>query len=183
MKKFDLEILKISSCEFKKIILERFKGKIFHITNEENYHEIIKSNAILATNNIKNVKNIWGSQKNMSYFRMKNCISVCDLFHNNDNKLIVKAMEEYRFYNPSMVVNENIAYYLILSKNIYKECVTWSSLDKDEVLGHKIVSNLESGIPDRILLSDITHVIKVITDEQPISELEQYYSTLLKEQK
>jgi len=176
-----METLRISSTEFKKIILKKFEGKIFHITNEKNYKKILESNAILATNFIKNQNVIWGSELNQSYFRSKNCVSVCDLFHNNDNKLIFEAMDKYSFYSPNAVVKEGIAYYLILNKNIYEQCISWKLLDKKEVCGYQIVPNLESGISDRILLSDITHAIKVITNEKSIIEIEKDYTDLLKE--
>jgi len=175
----DIETLEISASEFKKVVLKKFREKIFHITNEKNYKNILKSGAILATNDIENPNINWGSEENQSYFRTKNCISVCDLFHNKNEKSILDAMEEYRFYSPNCVVKENTAYYLILNKSIYRKCIIWDSLDVNKISNKKIVSNLESGIPNQILLSDVIHVIKLVTDEQSIREIEQNYTNYL----
>jgi len=173
----------MSSDEFRKIILEKFKGKIFHITNEKNYKKILKSKAILATNDIKNKNINWGSENSMSYFRDKNCISLCDLFHNKDKKNILDAMEnQYNFYSPRRVVKDKIAYYLVLKETIYDKCITWNSLRLDEKIGKQIVPHLESGIPNKILLSDIAYVVKLVTTEEFI-DMEKYYMNLFKKLK
>jgi len=179
----NIEILKMSSSEFKMIIYQKFKGKIFHITNEKNYKNILQSGAILATNNIENPNINWGSESSQSYFRTKNCISVCDLFHNkNENKIIV-AMDKYSCWNPNSVVKDKVGYYLVLKESIYDKCITWNSLSQNEWLGTQIVHDLESGIADKILLSDIEYIIKLVTTEQSRKEIENIYDRLLNELK
>ena len=177
----DIEILEMSSSEFKKIILKKFKGKIFHITNEKNFKDILQSNAILSTNYIENPNTNWGSETNKSYFRTRNCVSVCDLFHNKDEDMILEAMYyKYNFYSPS-VVKDKIAYYLILKEAIYNQCITWNALNQDEKLEKQIVPHLESGISNKILLSDIESIVKLVTTEQSIREIENIYARLLNE--
>jgi len=163
----DIEVLEMSALDFKKIVLKKFRGKVFHITNEINYKSILDCGEILATNTIENPNINWGSEENMSYFRSQNCISVCDLFHNKDVRKIDEAMDKYSLWNPTSVVKDEIAYYLVLDESIYTQCITWGSLKSKKILVRKeIVRNFESGIPDRIRFSDISQVIKLVTTDK-----------------
>jgi len=118
----------------------------------------------------------------MSYFRKRNCISVCDFHNNTDKKELIKAINKYRCFDPIAVVKSHIAYILVLNTSLYSELISWEKWKKEQAYSEQIVPYLESGIKNKILLSDIDIVIELISDKQYI-DLELKYSTVLKKGK
>ena len=159
-------------------LCKELTNKVFHITSQTGYDGILKDKVIYPSNH-KNIKNhIWGFTEYGRYFTNENCISVVD-FHNNKNrKLVISAIYKYRFYDIHSIVKGNIAYFLILKINAYDNLITWEEakkdIEKNKRYGEQIVPNLESGIRDKILLSDIEYIIKVETVEKYINYNEVY---------
>lgn len=176
----NVEILEMTPDEFRRIICNKLKGKVFHITDTYGYNSIIKSGMILHSNHSSIIKTIWGSKDKMSYFRKRNYISVCDFYHNTNTKLLLKATNKYRIYSPNAVVNDNVAYYIILKERIYDQCISWEQWKIEKAFSEQIVPNLESGIKDKISITDIEYVIKLVTNEETKSEIENRYTKYLK---
>jgi hypothetical protein len=152
--------------DLKKQLCKKLKNKVFHITTEDGFEVIQRSGEILCSNHssIKNTN--WGSKESPSYFRKRNCISVCDFYNNTNIKELITASRKYTWYDPNSVVHHNISYILVLNEFLYKDLITWKNWKKEKVFGEQIVPHLESGIKDKILMSNIDVIIKVVSFEE-----------------
>ena len=178
-----VEIIQTSKKELKKILLKKLCDKIFHITSQIGYEGIIKEQKILPSNKKKIKHKIWNYNK---YCAIRNCVSVVDLYHNKDLKLILNALDNYNFCDPYSVVNSNIAYFLILKKELYdsKKIITWKEIKKErektKKFGEQTVPNLEACIKEYIKLSEIDYIIKVETEKELTKkELSELYLSYL----
>lgn len=152
--------------DLRKQLCKILKNKVFHITTEEGFKAIKSSGAILNSNDNRIKNTNWGSKEYPSYFRKRNCISVCDFYNNTNTRELIKASRKYGWYDPNRIVHHNIAYILVLNESLYKKLIPWKEWEKEKAFGEQIVPHLESGVKNQILLSEIDFVIKVVSFEE-----------------
>jgi len=170
--------IKDTQRKLKNKLCKELKGKVFHVTSKIGYDGILNDKAIYPSNH-KNIKNhVWSCSK---YFTNCNCISLVDLYNNTNTRLLLNAINtKYRFYDIHTMASSNIGYIFVLKTDIYQELITWKDV-KDDWLkncNQNIVPHLESGIKNKILLSDIEYIIKVETIEKYVDYSKLYTDIL-----
>jgi len=173
-----MKYIKDTINNLKYILCKELKSEVFHITSEIGYKGILKDKAIYPSNHKNIKKHIWGFSEYGRYFTNENCVSVVDFYNNINNKLTIKAIKKYRFYDIHSVAHGEIAYFLVLKSSLYNKLITsqvaWKDIEKNNRYGEQIVPHFESGIKNKILLSDIEYTIKVETIEKYVDYSEIY---------
>lgn len=134
-------------------IWPQLKGRVFHRTSLKNYSKIINSGFIDNNQNEKYQLN-WN---NNSFFKKRGYVSVCDLYNNTRPRLTKEAaISKYNIFGQKSDCDNKFVF-LFLSKDEYQNLVTWQEWLKQRS-SDLLVPYLESGYPEKILLSSIEEI-------------------------
>ena len=121
---------------------------MFHVTSPTAFVDICASGAI-RSNEKEEFRSNWGENY---YFKNQGCLSVVDLVNNTRPRVTRRKMiRDYRVFEQFSPVTV----LLLLSPAVHARAITWKKYLCDRAYGQQIVPELESGIPDKVLLSEI----------------------------
>ncbi|MDP8204993.1 MAG: hypothetical protein P9L95_10730 [Candidatus Tenebribacter mawsonii] len=142
------------SNELKENILPTLQGKVFHVTNAENYESIKKDN-IIKNNKDKLYKYSYTMSEN-SYGRKRGYICLFDL-RNIKDKELADTLLKYYFLNPfSEGVNP---VFLVLDKAAYHSLISWETAKKEVESNEMYIPYSECWYRNSIDLSLISEAI------------------------
>ena len=124
---------------------------MFHVTSPEAFIKICASGAILS-----NTDGLLGCNwTDNYYFKNIGCLSVVDLVNNTRPRVTKrKLLSDYQVFEQSSPV----VVFMFLSPSIYARAITWQRYKREKAYGQQIVPELESGIPEKVSLSEIDEV-------------------------
>ncbi|MEG3997924.1 hypothetical protein [Microcoleus sp. SVA1B1] len=118
------------------------------MTSPKGFIGICAEGAILCNTN-EIFKTNW--TKNY-YFKNQGCLSIVDLVNNKRPRVTRRKMvSDYRIFQQASPV----VVFLFLSPTVYPRVIDWRRYKKDRAYGQQIVPELESGVPEKVLLSEI----------------------------
>lgn len=121
---------------------------MFHVTSPTAFIQICASGAIL-NNSSGNFAFNWTSNY---YFKNKGCVSVVDLVNNNRPRITkAKLLNDYAVFEQ----HSPVVVFLFLTQSVYPRVITWHNWKKEKAYIQKVVPELESGVPDRVTLTEI----------------------------
>ena len=124
---------------------------MFHVTSPRAFVKICASGAILNNSS----GDLGFNSTSNYYFKNKGCLSVVDLV-NNTRPLVTKRklLSDYAIFEQSSPV----VVFLFLAPSVYTRVITWQSWKREKAYGQQIVPELESGVPEKVSLSEVDDV-------------------------
>jgi hypothetical protein len=121
---------------------------MFHVTSPDGFIGICSDGAIFS-NTDGRFKSNWTENY---YFRNQGCLSIVDLVNNTRPRVTRrKLISDYPIFEQSSPV----VVFLFLSSRVYPRVIDWKKYKKERAYGQQIVPELESGVPGKVLISEI----------------------------
>ena len=157
-----VERIRIDQSELDTALLDRLRGRVFHVTTHRAWPLIRKTESVLPDPPTDSAIKKW---KYDSYFRGRSHVSLCDLrtVREKDLKL---ALDAYFFLDPRHGNPDPV--FLILSSTAISKTVTYSEIRDDAIKKKKMLAPfIEAGYPGDLPLMEITNVLIVDIDRPP----------------
>lgn len=160
-----LEIIKIRRLESESFddIEVDLEGKVFHVTKQAYWPNIVGSGEIRA-NKDGSLSTTFGSSHN-SYFRNRNCVSVFDYRAPSDETIRDFRSRCYPF-QAAEPGSEGIVI-LVLSPSIHHKLIPWTRCKEENAQSEIVVPYIEAGFPGTISLDHIDMAIFLRREEDP----------------
>jgi hypothetical protein len=149
--------------ELASTLLPQLRGRAFHVTTRTGYEGICRDRLVLPIDT--GTQPLDWAFSDVSYFRKKGCVSVCDLRAASDEE-IAMGMSNYYFLNPKF--GSGVVVHLILGEKAQGRLITWNDAVRADGLTIQGVPRIESGHPSAIPLDEIDEVM--VTQVRPRSD-------------
>lgn len=157
-----VERVRIHQSELRTTLLDRLRGKVFHVTTQEAWPLIRSTGSVSPNPSNHPVIKKW---EYTPYFRQNSHVSLCDLRAVGESDLKI-ALDRYFFLDPWSGNPDPV--FLILSPSSVNAIVTYGEAIGDATeAGQVIVPFIEAGYPGNLPLAEITDVLIVDIDRPP----------------
>lgn len=137
-------------------LLPILKGRVFHVTGSEAYQHIVLDGAVRP--NDKGAFNTNFGFSELSYFRRRGCVSVCDFRDVTDDEL-EEGLRKYNCLRP--VHDWSLVAYLVLGEEAQQSVITWAQAVQEDGLTIQGVPRIEGGYPGPLAVEELEEVILV----------------------
>ena len=150
------EAVKLHVRDLKTKLLPLLVGRVFHVTDTHALGRIRMSGAI--KHNANEEFEFTFGQSRTSYFRSRQCISVCDLRSASQGE-IEDSLGKYYFLNPRFVNNGPI--FLFLREDCLHRLISWKKWKEDAAYTEMVVPYIEAGYPGNIEVGLVESILRV----------------------
>ena len=159
--------LTLAERELTATVLPMLTGRVFHVTSGEAYIRIAKHGSI-RLNDQRDLP-ISFEFSNLSYFRCRACVSVCDLREKTDEE-VREGLCKYNFIRPRE--DWLVVAYLVLGESARERLVTWADAVCEAGATIQGVPHIEAGHPGPVSVDELEEVLIVDVKPDPwLSEL------------
>ena len=171
---YRVERIKVHQSALRKTLLDRLRGSVFHVTTQDAWPLIRRTESVLANPPDDPAIKKWDEYT--GYFQQISHVSLCDLRSVREHDLSV-ALQRYFFLDPRRGCPDPV--FLIVSPSSVNAIVTYrEAIDDATEAGQMIVPFIEAGYPGDLPLAKITEVLIVDIDRPPPSPFVQVLQDL-----
>ncbi len=148
--------LTLPERELTATVLPMLTGRVFHVTSGEAYMRIAEHGSIKANDQADLSTSFEFS--NLSYFRRRGCVSVCDLREKTDEE-VRDGLGKYNFIRPRQ--EWLVVAYLFLGESARERLVTWADAVREAGATIQGVPHIEAGHPGPVSVDEVEEVLLV----------------------
>ena len=157
-----VERIRIHQSELETTLLDRLRGRVFHVTTHLAWPLIHKTGFVLPDPPGDSAIKKWEYD---SYFRGRRHVSLCDLRSVREEDLEL-GLERYFFLDPHHGNPDPV--FLMLSDSAVGRVVTYSEVRDDAMQNGKMLAPfIEAGYPGCLPLTELANVLIVDIDRPP----------------